>query len=208
MVVKGRCSLSRTYDRIWFYLQTNLADRKKTEEAIALISRAAKAGYTGVLLGDVKFSLVERYDYDDSDEDYCGNAKDLVAECKACNLEIIPYLHTLSGSTPLLAYNPNLASGFLVKEATFETQNDVARFIPDPTVVVRNGCFTEHSGDMLVGWNLQDQSVFTTIGLNGRGFVLLNPTESDKNGLCRLGQRIKVISHRHYRISVWLKTEN
>ena len=39
----------------WVYLGTNLLVNKNVEDAVAILDRAAKAGYNGIVLTDSKF---------------------------------------------------------------------------------------------------------------------------------------------------------
>jgi hypothetical protein len=62
----------------WVYLATNLLVDENADEAVALIGRAAKAGYNGVVLTDSKF-----FRWDQLPERYVQNVRRVRQACRA-----------------------------------------------------------------------------------------------------------------------------
>ena len=50
----------RPYGERWVYGSFNLQVEKSVDDLIALIGRASRAGYTGILLADYKFQVLYR----------------------------------------------------------------------------------------------------------------------------------------------------
>src|SRR5262245_17708001 len=98
----------------WLYCSQNRWVDKNIDELEALFRRAAKAGYTHILLTDSKFSKLG-----DMDARYFRNVervKKLAAELK---LKIVPALFSIGYSNDLLWHDPNLIEGLPVQEALF-----------------------------------------------------------------------------------------
>src|SRR5262245_43045957 len=113
----------------WLYCSQNLWVDKNIDELDALFRRAAKAGYTHVLLTDSKFSKLG-----DMDARYFRNVervKKLAAELK---LEIVPALFSIGYSNDLLWHDPNLIEALPVRDALFVVQNGEARLSPEAPV--------------------------------------------------------------------------
>src|SRR6266404_3962929 len=108
--------------QLWLYCPTNLLVDANVDKLDALWRRAAKVGYTQVLLGDTKFCVLENMP-----EKYFQNIeriKKLAAELK---LEIVPGMFPIGWSNALLAHDPNLAEGLPVRDALFVVHGGEAR---------------------------------------------------------------------------------
>src|SRR6185295_11682833 len=71
--------------QIFLYLQTNLLVDKNEQEAEELMQRAAKAGYTAVLLADSKFAKLG-----DMDKRYFANIDRIKKAAADLHLDIVP----------------------------------------------------------------------------------------------------------------------
>jgi hypothetical protein len=98
------------------------------------MQRAARSGYTGIVLGDFKFGRLG-----EMDEHYFANARRIKQTAAALRLDIIPEIFPIGDSRPFLAQDRNLAEGLPVREAPFVVQRGVARIQTDPPVVLRGG---------------------------------------------------------------------
>ena len=98
----------------WFYSQQNLQVEAGADELVALIGRAAKAGYTGVVLADYKLNILDRVP-----AHYFRNAEKVKRAAAAANIEIVPWVFPFGYSSGLLAHDPNLAEGLPVRAAPF-----------------------------------------------------------------------------------------
>src|SRR5688572_31574947 len=102
---------------LWLYYPTNFQVDANVEQAQQLWSRAAKAGYTHVLLADSK--LAKLGDLGDMTPRYTKNvqqAKRIAAELK---LTLIPAVFHVGYSNSMLWHDPNLAEGLPVKDSLF-----------------------------------------------------------------------------------------
>src|SRR5262245_11570098 len=73
------------YRQRWFYSQTNLQVEKNANDLVALIRKAGKAGYNGVVLADYKLNILDRVP-----KHYFTNLEKVKAAAKEAGVEIIP----------------------------------------------------------------------------------------------------------------------
>ncbi len=174
----------------WVYCSRNLWVDKNIDDLETVFRRAAKAGYTGVLLADSKFAKLG-----DMDERYFRNVervKKLAAELK---LDIIPALFSVGYSNDLLWHDPNLAEALPVRDARFVVRGGVARLEPDPPVTLPGGDFTD-----LTKWSWKDEAVVADAG---------TARVTDPNGRnARIVQKLQVHPFRQYHIVVRVKTQD
>ena len=90
--IVGAVSLER-----WIYCSQNLWVDKNIDQLEALFQRAAKAGYTHVLLSDSKFSKLG-----DMDARYFRNVERVKKAAAEAKLEIVPALFSVGYSNDLL----------------------------------------------------------------------------------------------------------
>src|SRR5215207_7303067 len=98
----------------WLYCAQNLWVDKNVDELEALFQRAARAGYTHVLLTDSKFSKLG-----DMDARYFRNVERVKKISAAVHLEIVPALFPVGYSNDLLWHDPNLIEALPVRDALF-----------------------------------------------------------------------------------------
>src|SRR5262245_51946034 len=114
----------------WIYCSKNLWVDKNVDELEALFRRAAKAGYTHVLLADSKFSRLG-----EMDARYFRNVDRLKKLAAELRLEIVPALFPIGYSNDLLWHDPNLIEALPVRDALFVVKRGEARHQPDAPVV-------------------------------------------------------------------------
>jgi len=193
------------YARRWFYSATNLQVDKSADELIALIERAAGAGYNGLMLADYKLNILDRVP-----DHYFSNAKRVREAAEAAGVEIVPAVFPIGYSSGLLAHDPNLAEGMPVEAAPFVVRGGEARLVPPGEPLYRNGGMEEARGDRLDGFGFQDDPgsgsfIDEAITHSGRRSLRLSAGGGSPN--CRVMQTIAVEPHRAYRFSAWVKTE-
>src|SRR5712691_7452039 len=172
----------------WVYCAQNLWVDKNIDHLEEILRRAAKAGYTHVLLTDSKFAKLG-----DMDAHYFRNverAKKLAAELK---LEIVPALFPIGYSNDLLWHDPNLIEALPVRNALFVVQDGVARLRPEPVVALKGGDFSN-----LQLWDWKDEAV---VADNGTARVT-----DPKGANARIVQKLKVQPFHQYHISVRVRT--
>lgn len=194
----------------WVYLSANFQGTGQPEAAIAVIQRAKRAGYNGVLLTDYKFhvlqNVVDRY------------TKNLAAFKKVADeleMEIIPAVAPFGYSSGILAHNPNLAEGIPVIDLPMRIQNGVAQLIPPAESLITNGGFESNKQHQALQWGFQDavgQASFIDTAIKHSGQQSLRFEELAKNnaphGNGRISKPLKLAPWRQYHARVWIKTEN
>lgn len=197
------------YQKRWFYSQHNLQVEKNADELIALIDRAGKAGYNGVVLADYKLNILDRVP-----AHYFKNVARVKEAADRARIEIIPCVFPIGYSAGLLAHDGNLAEGVPVKDAPFVVKGREAVPDADTAAKLLNGDLEEVKGDRFAGFSLQDgpgQSTFPDRDVVRSGKVSCRMQDARKGnptGNCRLAQRVKVRPHACYRFSCWVKTKD
>jgi hypothetical protein len=197
------------YEQRWFYAMHNLLVDKSVDDLIALIDRAGKSGYNGVVIADYKFNILERMG-----PNYFKNVARVKEAAAAAKLEIIPTVFPIGYSAGLLAHDPNLAEGLPVKEAPFVVKGREATLVPDPAAKLVNGGLEETKGDRFVGFSFQDdpgKATFADRDVVHGGKVSCRMEEISTNstsGNCRLTQKVKVRPWACYRFTCWAKTKD
>lgn len=165
----------------WVYYSVNLWVDKNLDTLEAVLRRAAKAGYNGVLVADSKFGKLG-----DMDERYFRNidrVKKLAAELK---LEIVPAVFPIGYSESLLWHDPNLVEALPVRDALFVVENGVAR----PVGLRQELRKPDWKDDNLVA--------------EGDGWRVTDP----KGQNSRVVFKLKVEPFRQYHVSVRVKTQD
>src|SRR5437763_2227020 len=113
----------------WIYCAQNLWVDKNIDEIEGLFQRAAKAGYTHVLLTDSKFSKLG-----DMDARYFRNVERVKKLAADAHLEIVPALFSIGYSNDLLWHDPNLIEALPVHDALFAVDHGAAKLKADPDI--------------------------------------------------------------------------
>jgi hypothetical protein len=175
--------------QLWLYCPTNLLVDGNVDKLEVLWRRAAKVGYSHVLLGDTKFCVLENMP-----ERYFHNVervKKLAAELK---IEIVPGVFPIGWSNALLAHDPNLAEGLPVRDALFVIHGGEARLQADPPVALPDS-FSD-----LKRWGWHDDFVTS----DGNAAKIADPA----GRVGRVVKTVKVSPFRQYHISVRIKTQD
>lgn len=185
----------------WLYCQTNLQVEKNAGDLVALINRAAKSGYTAVVLADYKLNVLDRVP-----KHYFTNAEKVKKAAAAAGLEIIPAVAGFGYSSGILAHDPNLAEGLPVKDAPHVMKDGVA--VPESSAALKNGGFEEAKGDKFAGMGFQDAigtGTFADREVFASGKQSLRM--QDVTGNCRVSQRVRLRPWGCYRLSAKVKTK-
>jgi hypothetical protein len=152
---------------LWLYSPTNLQVTGNVDKLRELWGRAAKAGYTKILLADSKMAKLG--DLGGMEKVYAANTEKVKKIAEELKLEIVPALFNIGYSNNMLWHDPNLAEGLPVRDALFVVKNGEARVEADPpvafgpkmgfvdeTVKVENGVATvrDHPGNARFNWSL------------------------------------------------------
>ena len=174
----------------WMYCAQNLWVDKNIDTLEALFRRAAKAGYTHVLLTDSKFSRLQ-----EMDAHYFRNVERLKRVARELNLEIVPAIFPIGYSNDLLSHNPNLIEALPVTNALFVVQGGQARLEAEPPVTLKGEDFSDLS---LWGW--KDPTVMA----DNSGALIKDP----HGQIARIVQKVKLTPFRHYHLMVRIKTQD
>lgn len=170
---------------LWLYYPINMAVDKNLDKSQEIWSRAAKAGYTHVLVADSKFGRLALMD-----KRYFANVdkfKKLAADLK---LTLVPALFDVGYSNNLLSNDPNLAEGLPVKDQIFVVEGGVAK--PQATPAV--------SFPAKVSFKDEPVSV--------EGMIATIKPGGKKGMSARMNFQLKVAPFRCYHVSVQIKTDN
>lgn len=206
---KSQAQAGKPYEWRWFYAQYNLQVEKSADEVIALIDRAAKSGYNGMVLADYKFNILERLP-----AHYFKHFAKVKKAAEAANIEIIPTVCSIGYSSGILAHDANLAEGMPVKDAPAVVKGGQAVLVADPAAKIVNGDFENVKGNKFTGFSFQDaigQASFADSLVKHDGKYSLriqDATNAQPAGNCRISQRVKVRPWACYRLSCWLKTQD
>jgi len=176
---------------------------------LKLIERAAKSGYTGLVLADYKLAILDQMPLQ-----YFQNVARVQDAARAAHLEIIPSVFPIGYSAGLLAHDPNLAEGMPVIDAPFVVKGREAVLAPDANTRIANGDLEDAKDNQFAGFFLQDDPATTTFvdrEVVHHGRFSLRIQLAGKEGQSRnyrLAQRVKVRPHACYRFSAWVKTRD
>lgn len=195
------------FEQRWFYAMHNLLVDKNVDELVALIERAGKSGYNGVVLADYKFNILGKMP-----DRYFKNVARVKEAAAKAKLEVIPAIFPVGYSAGLLSHDPNLAEGVPVKDAPFVVKGREATLVTDPAAKISNGDFEETKGDRFASFGFQDGpgvSSFADREVAHHGKVSCRMQDFAKGnpaGNCRLNQRLTLRPFACYRLSCWAKT--
>jgi hypothetical protein len=162
---------------------------KNIDALDALLRRAARAGFTHVLLTDSKFAKLG-----DMDTRYFRNLERVKTLASELHLEIVPALFPIGYSNDLLWHDPNLIEALPVRGALFVVSNGVARLQADPPTQLKGGDFSD-----LKQWGWKDPTVAAD---NGAALI-----QDPQGQNARISQKLRVTPFRQYHLSVRVKTE-
>jgi hypothetical protein len=202
-------SSSPAYGDRWVYCSANLQVDKSADDVIALIERASRGGYTGVVLADCKFQVLYRVP-----DWYFRNVERVKRAAARSRIELIPAVFSIGYSNGHLAQDPNLAEGLPVVDQPYRVNNGVAALDSQPAVQLKNGGLEETTRDRFAGFSFQDDPGVATFAdrevyHQGRVACRLEPgarVPGRSSPNVRLSQTVKLRPRTAYSLSCWVKT--
>ncbi|MBI3272864.1 MAG: hypothetical protein HYZ53_28005 [Planctomycetes bacterium] len=192
--------------QLWFFLPVACKYDAKVAEAMALIDRAAAAGYTGMVFPEFWLTAFPVAKVSNS---YFANVKKIFAHAAARGVTVVPMIYPFGYSGAILFQDPNLAEPQRVVGTTFTVAPDGRSLVLDPCLSgpVDPG-FELFSGHRLSRWNWQD-------GAGSRTFVDSSVSRTGKSsfridagsGRGQAAVRLAVKPWRQYHVRFWLKTQ-
>lgn len=173
---------------LWIYCPANFLLQEECQRVHAIMERAAKAGYTHVMVTDSKFSRLSVMD-----KRYFDNIEQLKSKAAKLNLKLVPACCPVGYSNDLLSLDPNMAEGLPVRDSLYRVENNTATHIADPKVYLPP--LTERKK-----WGFIDD----LFEVDGNDLVA---TAKDSQN-ARVMKAIKTQRFQQYHASVWIKTEN
>jgi hypothetical protein len=196
--------------RRWVYLSVNLQVDEQAAKAEAILRRAQRAGYNGVLLADYKLHILDRVI-----DRYFQNLDRLRKLADELKIEIIPAIAPFGYSAGLLTHDPDLAEGLPARAQPFVVRaRDGGGLEAVPAAgepLVTEG-FEKGKGDRLLGWTMQDEpGKYTFLDRNvrasGESSLRMGPAEVSGYANCRLAKRVKVRRFTPYLLKAKIRTE-
>lgn len=209
LAIVNPLSAAEPLERRWLYLQRNLQVAENAEQAEAILRRAAKVGYNGVVLADYKLNILDRVP-----EHYFKHARRFKAVCDELKLELIPTVAPIGYSDGLLAHNPNLAEGLPVRQAPFVANEKTISLQSELRNALPGGTFEQQTNHRVKGWALQDgvgEFCFVDTETKHSGQSSLRWQRKDQQSQdylnARVSHPVSVKPHRQYHARVWVKTQ-
>jgi hypothetical protein len=194
------------YDRRWVWVMANLMVEKEADRVVALIERAGRDGYNGLVISDYKLNFLGRMP-----KYYFDHVERVKQAAERAKVELIPGVFPIGYSNGLLSNDVNLAEGMPVEGAPFVVKGREATLIPDPSIQLKNGSLEQTKGDTFTGFGYQDapgQATSADRSVVHGGKVSCRMDHLDTTPVCRLIQKVKVRPHACYRLSAWTKTRD
>jgi Carbohydrate binding domain len=196
------------FDQRWVWAISDLQSDKQTDDLVALVERAGKCGFNGVVLSDSRLNYLDRVP-----EGYFKNAARLRRSAEAAGIEIIPCVFPIGSSNGMLARDPNLAEGIEVHDAPLIVEGRTASLIHDFNTGLVNGGLEEVQGHSFAGFAHQEAPGKKTFvdRDESHGGRLSCRVEHHRDGKASgplLAQTIRVRPNACYRFSAWIKTQD
>jgi hypothetical protein len=128
------------------WLMTNFNEDKQLAANLELAQRAAKAGYTHMVVSDVKFMK-----WDFMSPRYADNVKKFMDTCHSLNLKVWACCAPMGYANSLLMRDPNLAEGLPV-EGEFIVDQALYLKPYDPDLKLQNGDFAQVTENAPASW--------------------------------------------------------
>lgn len=190
---------------LWVYAPRNFQVDKGVDDLIALMGRAKKAGYNGVLIGDSKFGRIA-----DRPDNYYVNLERTRKAAEDLGIELIPGVFPVGYSNDILQNNPQLAEGIAVRDCPMVVSGGKAT-VAHPENLLAGGGFEEMSGKRFAGWDWMDECAArdTEVKHSGAASVRLEKFRAvASHGNARVVRKLALAPWRQYRVDAWIKTRD
>ena len=175
---------------LWLYCSNNLLVKENIEKLEVLWRRAAKCGYTHVLLSDSKFARLGTLD-----ERYFANVRRLKAIAEELHLVIVPAVFPVGYSNEILWHDPNLVEALPVEGLSLVVSDGRLTIAAAEQPGLKGGDCSD-----LKAWNWHDEGIQVESG----AFRFQDP--KDRN--LRVVQQLKLKPFHQYHLSLRCKTES
>jgi hypothetical protein len=189
----------------WVFTFSNFSSDDSARQVTELMQRAKKAGYTGVVVSDVKFEKFQL-----QPPEVGARLKKFRAACTAAEMKFIAGVCPFGYADQFLTNDPNLCEGMPVRKAGFVVKD--GKLVPfEDTLHLANPSFEEFKDNNPVGWTADSPGVVSfaddQVKYDGKNSLRQEDPEG-KRPNCRVYQKFKVEPWHYYIVSVMVKTEN
>lgn len=193
-------------DRLVWVFGWNLAKDSDVPAISQVLDTAAKVGFNGAVVSFGLDTLCKQ------SPDYFRRLDEVRQACERNKLDLIPAIFSVGYGGAALAHDRNLAEGLPVEDAPFEVNGGEARFVPKASTRLTNGDFEDFTGDKFKGFKFHDQPgeisfADTQTKHGGRASLRLENFTANQHGHGRIMQEVRVLPHRGYRVTLWVKTK-
>ena len=189
----------------WVFSFTNFANEDAVTKLTALMKRARQAGYTGMLVSDVKFEKFQL-----QPPAVAARLKKFRQDCTAEKMKFIAGVTAFGYADTFLTNDVNLCEGLPVRNAAFVVKE--GKLVPgdEPPKLV-NPSFEEFKNNNPVGWFADDPGTVSfadeQVKCDGNS-SLRQQDPAGKRPNARASQKFKVKPWQYYHVSVMIKTED
>ena len=201
------------FNKRWVLLHPGFSIRsdERTDKAIEVIRRAAKAGYNGIIVDTHRFTRLQETEPERS----YRNVARVVDTAREEGVELIPRVMNINGySNGILSNDPNLAAGMPVRECVFEVRDGEARVANSKNMLPFGDCEEFRGEHQPTGWDWCDVPGKVTFADNEErhsGTLSIRmqdfATGSD-HGNSRMFKRLNLKPWHQYHLRFWLKTKD
>jgi hypothetical protein len=190
----------------WVFTFSNFSNEDTARQVTELMQRAKKAGYTGILVSDVKFEKFQL-----QPPEVGARLKKFREACTAAGMKFIAGVCPFGYADQFLTNDPNLCEGMPVRNAGFVVKD--GKLVPiEDTLQLKNPSFEEFKDNKPVGWEADSAGTVSfrddTIKSDGTSSLRQQDPRDAGRPNCRVSQKIKVKPWHYYHVSVNVKTEN
>ena len=197
----------RFADRFVWIFGWNLQNDSDVSDISRILETAGKHKLNGAVVSFDLDTLCKK------SPDYFKRLDQIKKACDDNHLELIPSIFSIGYGGGALAHNRNLAEGLPVDGASFLVKQGEARLAETNAVDFKNGGFEEFKDNKVQGFDFCDQPgevsfIDTETRHGGKASLRLEKFTANQYGHGRVMQSVKVLPHRSYRVTLWVKTEN
>jgi len=194
-------------DRFVWIFGWNLQNDSDVSDISRILETAGKHKLNGAIVSFDLDTLCKK------SPEYFNRLDQIKKACDDNHLELIPSIFSIGYGGGALAHNRNLAEGLPVDRAPFLVKEGESRLAETNALDFKNGGFEEFKDNKVQDFDFCDQPgevsfVDTETRHGGKASLRLEKFTANQYGHGRVMQSVKVLPHRSYRVTLWVKTEN
>ncbi|MEM7114977.1 MAG: carbohydrate binding domain-containing protein [Chloroflexota bacterium] len=200
-------SQTQQWEHRWVQIGANFFIDGEVERVKGIMDRAKAAGYTGIVLAEVKTLFWWTFD----DPAFWRNrVQEVKQHADALGLDFYNNVFDTGRCGGMLSHDPSLANGYPMVDMPLVAQN--GRLVPQQNAQIADGSFENFSGNELNNWFHDEPGVLsfrdTSVVKHGNSSIRFENFQSTQDASGRLFQDFNVVPFQQYRVRVWVKMEN